>query len=313
MTATTTRAHAAFVTTAYLLLTATACTSHHPTHPPLPTIDVVRPPLTSSPPPSGHPPDQSAAVLQVVRLTLPLDADTETAWALTNPALPDPTATETWRDNGIRVALLKRKHLDRFQRELPALTRNAPTQWITLNALPTPLPVSPTINHTTIITITHPAQPPRTIRLTSGRLRFLTRVTDITQKEPVLEWTPQLYKPRVTVQPRQPQEKNLDGLVFSSLTLLTPARPNQLVVIGLHAPSSPNPNEIPDTQPPNPGDAAQIPDTQPASDAPIKPPTTQPTPPNLPTAQPNNLGRHMFIATRFGRPVQTILLIAVTP
>jgi hypothetical protein len=294
-----------------LLLITTACTPPHPTHPPLPTIDAVRPPVTSSPAGSGHPQSQLAAALRVVRLTLPLDADTEAAWALTDPTPLNPTATEAWRDNGIHVALLKHDQLDRFLVELPGLNSNPPTQWITLNAEPTPLPVSPVITRRTTLTITHPASQTETIQLTSGRLRLIAELIAISSKEAVVEWTPQAHEPRVTVQPRQPQEKALDGRVIDSLALRTPLPPDHWVVMGLFTPAAAPPTPAATVQPPTTQPVMQPTTTDPAM-PPDSPPTTQPTLPKPAPSLPDHLGKHMFTATRFGRPVQTILMIAVT-
>ena len=281
---TTISTHAAIANTiavTCLLLITTACTPPHPTHPPLPTIDAVRPPVTSSPAGSGHPLNQLAAVLQVVRLTLPLDADTETAWNLTDPTPLSPTATEAWRDNGIRVTLLKHDQLDRFRDELPGLNSNSPTQWITLNAEPTPLPVSPVITRPTTLTITHPAGQTETIQLTSGRLRLLAELIAIASKEAVVEWTPQAHEPRVTVQPRQPQEKALDGRVIDSLALRTALPPDHWVVMGLFTPVAVPPTPAATVQPSTTQPVTQPTTIDPAM-PPDSPPTTQAPPPNLP-------------------------------
>lgn len=298
-----------------LWLCAVSCSWTDSREPPsaLPTLDQVRS-GTGSPGLRGSTPgDQIAATLYTAQLDVPLNESTAPAWALTDEHGLDPAMIDAWRANGLRIGLLKATHYEQFVQALPPghPPRNRQT---TLTENPVACTTAPKHKDSPNIRITMPpAQRPSTLRVGPGRFQFLAQLEQGPNGGAKLRLIPHHHHPQPTIQPRLPQDKVQDGLVFHRLALSASIDSESWLVIGLDTPDTPG---SPDSRQKPPLDESDMdtPTTDPtAGEEPATtPPTTQPSAPKaINYALPNHLGRALLTASRFNKPIQIVLVVAV--
>lgn len=252
---------------------------------------------------------QPAAVLHVAQLDVPLNVPTEPAWALTSEQGLDPAMTAAWQANGIRLGLLKADDYEAFVQALP---QDYPPRYkrTTLTEQPTACTTTPKHKDGSVIRLIQPpAQRMSNVQVGPGRFQFLAQLQQTPNGVARLRLTPHHHQPRVTVRPRLPQEKIQDGLVFDRLALSVPVDQQVWLVIGIHTPEDPQTTPSPDDK-----SDADTPSDPATTDEPA---TTQPaTQPNTPKpanfSLPNHLGRAVLTASRFNKPIQMVLVVAVT-
>lgn len=260
---------------------------------PLPSLDMVRSRLRPA-----HPLlDPPVGLLYTTRLTLPLEDSTEKAWDQVDQSGLPPSTVEAWWANGLRVGVLSEKNRDGFFGALQSV-QGRQNQQITLTHRLTPILSSPPLTGPVQLTVIGPTTKAQTAQLASGHCQLLARVVDDKDHHASLELVPHHYKPRLTVHTRSPQDKALDGHFFDSLSVRLSLPADGFLVIGLRAPeSSGEHSEL------SPKTAATQPDDP--------RPNTSPAVTDIASLLPNHLGRTLLTASRYGKPVQILMLIAV--
>jgi len=271
----------------------------------LPTLGQLRSQLPQTGLLGLTPDGQLIAMLHVAQLEMPLNASTELSWALTDQQGLDPAMVDAWRTNGLRIGFLKAIDYESFVQALPPGHPPRNRQMI-ITQSPAACTAAPKHKHGSVVRLTlPPAQRPTTLPVGPGRFQFLAQLVQGPHDTAALRLTPHHYQPRTTVRPRLPQDKIQDGLVFHRLALSIPVSGESWLVIGLYTPQA--------TPPPDENDA----DPQPDPATTQEPATTQPaTPPNTAKSAdyilPNHLGRALLTASRFNKPIQMVLIVAVT-
>jgi len=276
-------------------------------------------------------PAGTRALAVIERIELPLDSETDAAWALVDETESFPALTRgVWRSNGVRIGLLHVRQREAFSDALPGVMHRARSQLVTAAQL-APVRVAPPQPGVTVVDLTIPPRAPQLDRVRGGRIQLLGRLLDPatdgdpadTPAELILHLIPHHHKPKVTVRPRTPAEKALDGRVYHELGVRVHVPADRVVVLGLWRPpvepeetTSPpaDPAAPPaDTDPPAPDAASPEPGTgtgaatQPA-DGPDHLATPDDTPPP-PRPIPHHLGRALFTGQRHHRAMQIILII----
>ncbi len=310
---------------AYLALGLWACTpqppaAHNPTLAQLPTLPSIRSRITPPHPASLDPHSRPLAIAQIERLDLPLDRPLERIEPFLDTSGLNEAVVQAWHANGLRAGLVDPSLRNKLTEDLGAPLSHQTTQTV-LTGHPQSLGTSGPIHDPRSLQLTLPDQSPQTLRLTSGRLQWLLRcVPDSTGAITAIELVPHHFQPKATVQPREPWEKALDGRVFEQLALKVTLPLNRVLVVAPDWPQAAS-------APPQEASTPEPPDTAGAGSAgvhpaPIEPPNNQASPEQThepahrqdpsPTLPPN-LGTGLLTASRFGRPVQAVFLITLSP
>ncbi len=270
---------------------------------PLPSLEAIRSRL----PPShvwDHTRGSPRALLQATRLDFPLKESTEVAWDHVDTRGLPPSAVEAWRTNGIRIGVLPHQRRDQFLDDLPAV-RHTQHQQIILAEQLAPIQVSPPPSRPTRLKVTAPPMFEPVGRMISGRCQLLARVIDGPGHQASLELVPHHHKPRLTVQTRLPEEKALDGYLFVKLSIPITLPIDGVLVIGLQR-SSLNTHTVP-TEPASTAPSGSVPEAPDPNSTRLSSET-----PDAACQVPNHLGRMLLTASRYGKPIQMILLVAVS-
>lgn len=229
-------------------------------------------------------------LLHVTRLDLPLETSTQEAWALVEQtSLPRPVV-DAWRANGMDIGILPNQSHSRFL-ELVTPVRGEHHQQIALTERLVPVSVSPKQVRPAPLNVVSPVGTTEALTVRGGRCQLLARIHPDGQNRVRLELVPHYFKPRITIQPRPPHEKALDGHLFHGLSLKTSPPQDGWLVVGMsdQRPPAPTPTD-PSVDPGNGATTFQ------ATDAPT-----------------DRLGHLLFTASRYGKPRQHILVIWVNP
>ena len=318
-----------------LALAVISCQSSRQAQPPLPPLSTVRSPSPDTPDipeipqttrnnaqhpvrstrstheiESSNPSTQPRALAELTRLDLPLmDQSIDEAWQLVDDSGLDPSIVAAWRANGLRVGFLQRVQWKAFVEGLPQAV-NARVERFLVDGRQTMLLASQPLSQK--IDITLPGLLGDTLQqlLSHGRLQFLIRlITTTGTMEPVIEITPQHYVPQPSLEPRTEQQKLLDGHVFDRLSLQAKLSPGTLLLIGPDLPMQST--SLPEVSEVNTADAKATDDGQESegeSETEARP--TKEKKPSL--ILPNHLGRWLLTALRVGRPVQMVVVVAVS-
>ena len=175
------------------------------------------------------------------RADVPFDESTDEAWSIINEQVVPPVTRGAWRGNGLRIGLLPREQLDRYSKAMPqpvAFSRVLMNR----SAYNVPIIETPRLRGDLRIQadLTRPPRPRQVETIKGGdnsTLRLLARIETQPDGSHTLIITPQHYIPSpLTLIPRDPLERELDGRVFDELTLrITPGK-DQIAVVGLHWP-----------------------------------------------------------------------------
>jgi hypothetical protein len=259
------------------------------------------------------------AIARIERIDLPLDRPLEGIGSSLDTSRLDQAAVQAWHANGLRAGLVDPSLRNKLIEDLGTPLSHQTTQTV-LTGRPESLETSGPIRDPRSLQLALPDQSPQTLSLTSGRLQWLLRcVPDSTGAITAIELVPHHFLPKATVQPREPWEKALDGRVFEPLALKVKLPLNRVLVVALDWPQAAS-------APPQEASTPEQPDTAGAGSTEATPTTAEP--PNnqaspeqtrepahrqdpLP-ALPPNLGAGLLTASRFGRPVQAVLLITLS-
>jgi len=180
---------------------------------------------------------------------MPIDRSTDPGWQVVDESAFPELTRRAWRANGMRIGMVPVAEATDLREKLPRILGSRRTMLLAsdrpaelIQAPRQPEPIRADLSML-------PEADPATRTLRGGRLRLLSRVEGEAQGQLVLHLIPHHYKQRVSIKPRDPMEKELDGTVFRDLTLRMPVPRNQMLVIGLHREQQP---EIDPTFPVNP-------------------------------------------------------------
>lgn len=270
------------------------------------------------------------------RVDFPLDRSTDAAWSLVDETVFPALTRGVWNANGLRVGLLPRAKVRDFVKALPRSEGVSHAQLLA-SEHPTPIIRTPRLKSFVTVDLTVPPGAVREEKITGGRLQLLARVSNDARAAMVVDVLPHQYIPKLTLEPRDPLLKELDGRLFNELGVRVEVPPSHLLVVGLFRPW-PKPEQPEATDPGGPeppitpdmlalqesaeataaanaaagvgqqNDAAQaeagreqLPEEHASARAAEAPPL------------PNHLGRALFASLRSGRPIQTLLITSVQP
>jgi hypothetical protein len=201
--------------------------------PSLAQIDSRIPRNWGGPTPGGSPPQ---AKLYVRQLALPIDYSLDEAWSVTNRGFLPRATRGAWEENGFRIGLLPKSQVAKFKERLPSpLDSRLTTMYAAGHAAP--MMDTPQLNQPYQARV--PLEGDRqggVTRLRGGRIQLLAKAQTDTTGQVYVHFTPHHYKPEISIKPRGPMAKELDGRVFEELSIRLPRPRNQYLVIGLHRP-----------------------------------------------------------------------------
>lgn len=181
-------------------------------------------------------------VYAVIRqATIPLDQPTDDAWAATDETVVPLLMRGAWRGNGLRLGVVGRDRFEAYTDAMPAPVALSETL-INRSAHPIPVLETPRLSSDLLfeIDLTRPPMPRHAEDIVGGKnstLRLLARIETEEDGRHTLVLTPHHHIPSpYDLIPRSPLEKELDGRVFSELTVRLTLDPDQVAVVGLHWP-----------------------------------------------------------------------------
>lgn len=242
----------------------------------------------------------------IIRVSVPIDQSIAQAWRLTESAELPAHSVRDWYDNGFVVAELPLDKLAAFEASLGSIQAISRMKLIGMQRLGT-VRVGPEYKKPVPFEFTPPGGSPRRTTLPAGIPQMLVRAEMLDRDRATIEIKPHQFYERLTVTPRAPREKALDGTIFSTLTLLTVAPADRILVI---APTDREAPLIPaeeNVEPVAVDDATQ--------EGPVEVSEDLLTPlfENLAaTAPPDTQLGHLFLHQRFrGRAVKSIIFVVV--
>jgi hypothetical protein len=279
--------------------------------------------------------DQQAADAHVLttiqHIDLPLDVATDDLWSRVDETAVSPLTQITWNANGLRLGLISRDDLPALASISPKALNIELTQLLSTGQF---TPLRRALRQTEPITVdlTTPPQPTQLIHVRGGQLQLLASMTAAPDGSAEIDLLPHHYVPRLSVIPRDPLEKQLDGRSFDPLAVHLKLNPQQVLVVGLYRPwpkSHPTPateptpaTTAPQSTTASPShdhvgpaapslDSPQAPQATTSPDA-SAPPADAATTRDVPRLLPH-LGRALLTARRLNQPMQVLLLITVEP
>jgi hypothetical protein len=293
-------------------------------------------------PPGSRP----SAKLHIRQIALPIDRSLNDAWEQINQTAIPRATRAAWQDNGFRIGLLDQSKVAKFKQALPEVLG---TRFSTLYAAshPSPMLDSPGLKSPYFARLTFQSDGGSTQRLTGGRVQMLARANQDTAGQLYVSFIPHHYKRQLSVEPRSPMAKQLDGTVFNELAIRMPAPRRKYIVLGLYRPRWPkqpeagfkpktvdqineadtakrdtdptknNPQAQPDNGKPStenqnpPGDGPEPQQSQKA-DEPAAMPGQDNGQINNPLKLANHMGKALFTGRRIGNPRQLMLIIDVS-
>ena len=282
-------------------------------------------PLEGLPQPPVIPGNQTRGALRVRELELPLGPAASPLFDQAEAGAISPLVQHLWRENGVRLAVVPVAALDSpevsdaLDREVLAVR----TQRVIATDLATPLRRSPALGGVVEVDLTAPPRTRRLVRLSGGTLQLLVRLPAADSR--VIELVPQHHRPRASVLPRAPWEKELEGEAFEELAFRLALPPGRALVIAMEhdwpgvEEDSDGEDETGDerAEPATPGDVATPPTlgSSPASSrrstrAEVQPPRVSRDPREVYAQIPPHLGHALLIADHLGTPAQIVLVIA---
>ena len=299
-------------------------TSPTPARPPadenLPDLQDVRSQVTPMVVPRAPVGDQGGRVLaRVRRIELPYDAPLTSAWELADERVLPTLARGVWQANGLRLGLLPFSALKSFDERLPRPMSIRDRQMV-VSQFPMPLTSTPRLTGTVTVDLTIPPRAVQEERITGGRIRLLTRMSN-RGGGIVVELLPQHYLPQLSIVPRDPLQKQLDGRVYDELAVRVNVPRNKMLLIGLARPqyeawfAANAPTPAPAPQPTD----SEAEGDQPSAQAPAETSAPEPADPDqpprelVPPAMKNHLGRAFFTDGHRNGSTQILLLVSVEP
>jgi hypothetical protein len=265
------------------------------------------------------PAERQRTIVTVRQIDLPLNEPTDLAWEVVDEGIFSRRAREVWNRNGIRIGRLSRSELGDFADKLPTMVATPISRFV-LGHQPAPLHIGPLLRSETQVDLADLSdQAPSQVQRGSWRLLARAR----TQAGQVnLGLMPHHYRSRLSLLPRDPLEKSLDGHVLEDMMVQVALQSDTVIVVGLHRPwpedfiqqlkEAAEDREMgrrtikidPFTDDTGNG-ASQANELDSQSE-------TQGADDDTPDL-PYHIGRGMFTARRFDEPVQMLLLITARP
>jgi hypothetical protein len=213
--------------------------------PSLPQVASRHPRPMNIPQPSGS---KRRARITVKELALPIHLSTEKAWELIDSSVFPELTRQGWRANGMRIGVIAKSDLAKLQEALPPVLnfrRNVvyasshPTAMLEASRQREPIQVD-----LSMVTSGGGQGPP----LHGGRMQLLAKARTDAGGQLFLDFIPHYYKPKATLRPRDPLQKQLDGRLFEQLALRMPAPRRQVIVLGLHRERQPEDEQSADKE-----------------------------------------------------------------
>ena len=254
----------------------------------------------------------SRVVALIHRIDMPLGASLEPVWMQVDERALPLTVRGKWMINGMRIGVLHADNARAFSDALPNMVGESRAKLIGSD-YPSPIRITPRLRETVTVDLTDPPRSPTLYEAQGGRMQLLAKVGRDDDGEPQLELTPHHFKPKATLLPRSPLEKELDGETFEALTVKVPLPVDRAVIVGLYRPWSDEDVQPESTQPQNtnqtvsPSDTSK--DTTEQTDTAAQPPKPAPPVTLRPDELPNHLGKSLMTGTRVGKPTQMLLII----
>ena len=176
--------------------------------------------------------DADKARARITEVYLPLDVSLESAWVMVDEDVFPAVTRGVWRSNGMRVGLLHESQLGPFLEELPPTIEEREKAFVGYDQR-SPLRRSPRIAATLYADLTVPPFAPKREFVRGHRLQLLAALQPSGNATRV-ELTPQHHVPRMTLRPREPLEKALDGRIFEELSVPLVVPGDRFLVLGLY-------------------------------------------------------------------------------
>ncbi len=258
------------------------------------------------------------------RIDLPLQVSLDPLWETVDEQALPLRMHGMWQANGLRIGVLSSQRAQAFADALPPIQGESRAKLLG-SPYYSAIRSAPRLREPIIIDLTDPPMSPRVVRAQGGRLQLLAKIGRDNHGQPYLELTPHHYKPKTTLLPRSPLEKQLDGQVYDTLTAHITLPHDRAVIVGLYRPwpqaeetedsSSDTAEGVDDAV-----DSEQIPDDNAdAKNESIDPAVSSDQPPAItdqqsspkPPTIPDHLGKALMAGTRAGKPMQIILVISI--
>lgn len=178
---------------------------------------------------------RSQTVTSEIRwLELPLELTLQEAWAEVDETVLPEVSRLVWNANGLRVGVLQRSNRGAFIDKIREVksARRAMHQGGTF---PSPIRASPKLNADFFIDLTRPGTEARMVTVNRGKFQLLAAFEPVGGGSRVA-LTPHHYKREVSLYPRNPLRKALDGRIYDELGVDLVVDTNSILVIGLHRP-----------------------------------------------------------------------------
>ncbi len=186
-------------------------------------------------------PNQKAErYFQISHVYVLASSDLTEAWSMLSTTGLQANQLEVWRGNGLRAATADAAVLSQFFTKLPGY---GGTKHVRLAAGrdPAAIETTPPFEQAIIVRGLLGLDRDETLKLPAGRSQFLALLEPGKEKA-ALEILPHHHWESVSVTPRTPQEKALDGQVFRELLLNVELDSQQHLVIGYVPPPKPEPS-----------------------------------------------------------------------
>lgn len=277
------------------------------------------PPQTQAPPevaiapqpddadPSKSPAPNTTIGALIHRIDMPLGVSLDASWAQIDEQAVPMLMHGMWQANGLRVGILHADQAVAFAKTLPPIQGESRAKLFSSH-YPTSVRSTPRLIGPITVDLTAPPRKPTFYRARDGRLQLLVRIGRSETGQAFVELTPHHYKQKPDLIPRSPLEKQLDGRVFHTLSVLLPVSPETAIVVGLNRPWPVLTDEPVNEEEPADSDAADTArDTTDANDNPEIDTPAIPKPPAIP----EHLGRSLMTGMRAGQPTQIMLVISM--
>ncbi len=241
------------------------------------------------------------------RLDMPLDISLDESWAAVDEKAVPMLMHGMWKANGLRIGVLHAEQAQAFAQALPLILGESRAKLFTAH-YPTAVRSTPRLIDPVTIDLTAPPRSPTIYRARDGRLQLLARIGRDESGQAWLELTPHHYKPKADLVPRSPLEKQLDGKVFDTLSVMLPLSPDTAIVVGLYRPW-PQPQETDAADEATPQGAES--DGQPTPPADQRSEISDQQSSSSPPAIPDHLGRSLMAGERAGKRTQMLLVISI--
>lgn len=277
----------------------------------LPQLGAIRSRVTPTEPPKMNDPAPTRRVSTTIQqLEIPLHTNLDESWTLTNERVLAEQAREVWNANGVRVGLLSMAAADEFFDAVPYVINVRRARLIS-GRHPSALRTSPVLHEPVQIDLTGVqgvGEDAAMVTVEGGRMRLLIDTIPNAGGGVTVTLLPHHQLRRLTLQPRDPLEKEMDGRVFEELAVSFDMGGDDVLVLGLYWPWPEEPEDA--SEQPDGPDEAGAPWARLGDDELVHP--WEPGAAEGPTLAPH-FGRAMFASRRSSDALQRVMLVHVQP